>query len=216
YALGRRAHLLPYVALPYTMYNVVQLPGQTAGLLGGAYDRFQVQSDPSAPGFRVPDLDPPADRGADALSGRAALLRRLDHASAAPPAGRWGTFQERALRLLAADDLRRAFDLAAEPDRLRERYGPHRLGQSLLLARRLVEAGVNFTAAFDGMTNGQDANWASHQTLFPRHRQLLPPSDQAFSALIEDLEARGLLDSTLVLALGEFGRTPRVNASAGR
>jgi uncharacterized protein (DUF1501 family) len=112
--------------------------------------------------------------------------------------------------------VRRGFDLAREPARLRERYGRHRLGQSLLLARRLVETGVNFVAVFDGMANGQDANWDSHQTLFPRHRQLLPPSDQAFSALIEDLEARGLLDSTLVLALGEFGRTPRINGSAGR
>ena len=107
--------------------------------------------------------------------------------------------------------MRRLFDLSDEPLRLRERYGQHRLGQSLLLARRLVEGGVNFVAAFDGQTNGQDANWDSHENLFPRHRQLIPPSDQALSALIEDLDARGLLDSTLVVALGEFGRTPKVN-----
>jgi uncharacterized protein (DUF1501 family) len=79
-----------------------------------------------------------------------------------------------------------------------------------------VEGGVNFVAAFDGQTNGQDANWDSHEKLFTRHRQLIPPSDQAFSALVEDLEARGLLDSTLVVALGEFGRTPKINKSAGR
>src|SRR5207248_3914800 len=102
------------------------------------------------------------------------------------------------------------------PERLRQRYGWHRLGQSLLLARRLVEGGVNFVAVFDGQTNGQDANWDSHEKLFARHRQLIPPSDQAFSALIEDLEARGLLETTLVVALGDVGRPPKINPSGGR
>jgi hypothetical protein len=90
------------------------------------------------------------------------------------------------------------------------------LGQSLLLARRLVEGGVNFVTVFDGQTNGQDANWDSHEKLFPRHRQLIPPADEALSALIEDLEARRLLDSTLVLGVGEFGRTPKINGNRGR
>ena len=80
----------------------------------------------------------------------------------------------------------------------------------------MVEGGVNFVTCFDGQTNGQDANWDSHEKLFPRHRQLIPPADEALSALIEDLEARGLLDTTLVVALSEFGRTPKVNGSAGR
>jgi hypothetical protein len=106
--------------------------------------------------------------------------------------------------------------VSKEPERLRERYGRSRLGQSLLLARRLVEGGVNFIAVFDGQTNGQNTNWDSHEKLFARHRQLIPPSDQAFSALIEDLEARGLLESTLVVAMGEFGRTPKMNPTAGR
>jgi hypothetical protein len=211
YALGRRAHLLPYVALPYTLYNVVQLPGQTPGLLGGAYDRFQVDRDPSAPDFRLSAFDGAAD-----LAGRADLLRRLDHAALPGRAAGATAYRDRALGLIASPEVRRLFDLSREPARLRERYGRHRLGQSLLLARRLVEGGVNFVAAFDGRTNGQDANWDSHEKLFARHRQLIPPSDQAFSALIEDLEARGLLDSTLVVALGEFGRTPRINRTAGR
>jgi hypothetical protein len=211
YALGPRAHVLPYVALPYTLYNVVQLPGQTPGLLGGAYDRFQVDGDPSAPDFRVAAFD-----GAGALGGRAALLRRLDRAPLPGRAARAAVYRERALRLLASADVRRLFALAQEPPRLRARYGRHRLGQSLLLARRLVEGGVNFVAAFDGQTNGQDANWDSHENLFARHRQLIPPSDQALSALVEDLEARGLLDTTLVVALGEFGRTPRINRNGGR
>jgi hypothetical protein len=211
FALGRRAHVLPYVALPYTMSNVVQLPGQTAGMLGGAYDRFQVQDDPSAPSFQVQALDPGV-RGPAGLHGREQLLRRIDRL----PAAGWRAYQERALRLVGSEAVRRYFDLSKEPSRLRERYGQHRLGQSLLLARRLVEGGVNFVAVFDGMTNGQDANWDSHQTIFPRHAQLLPPADRAFSALIEDLEARGLLNETLVLAMGEFGRTPRINSTAGR
>jgi hypothetical protein len=211
FALGRRAHVLPYVALPYTLYNVVQLPGQTPGLLGGAYDRFQVEGDPSSSTFHVAAFDGAAD-----VSGRAALLRRLDRAPLPGRAARAAVYRERALRLLASPEVRGLFDLAKEPPRLRDRYGRHRLGQSLLLARRLVEGGVNFVAAFDGQTNGQEANWDSHENLFARHRQLIPPSDQALSALVEDLESRGLLETTLVVALGEFGRTPRVNRNGGR
>jgi hypothetical protein len=211
YALGSRAHFLPYVALPYTLYNVVQLPGQTPGLLGGAYDRFQVDADPNGPDFRLAAFEGMAN-----LKDRTALLRRLDHTRLPGAATRAEAYRDRALRLIASPEVRRLFDLSKEPPRLRDRYGRHRLGQSLLLARRLVEGGVNFVAAFDGQTNGQDANWDSHEKLFARHRQLIPPSDQAFSALIEDLEARGLLGSTLVLAMGEFGRTPKINATAGR
>jgi hypothetical protein len=211
YALGPRAHVLPYVALPYTLYNVVKLPGQSPGLLGGAYDRFQVEADPSASDFRIAAFD-----GATDLGDRAALLRRLDSASLPGSAARAAAYRDRALCLLASTEVRRLFDLSREPQRLRERYGRHRLGQSLLLARRLVEGGVNFVAVYDGQTNGQDANWDSHEKLFARHRQLLPPSDQGLSALVEDLDARGLLDSTLVLALGEFGRTPKINKNGGR
>jgi hypothetical protein len=211
FALGPRAHVLPYVALPYTLYNVVQLPGQSPGLLGGAYDRFQVDGDPSNANFRVAAFD-----GAGDLGERVSLLRRFDRGSLPGPAARADVYRERALRLLASPEIPRLFDLAKEPQRVRERYGRHRLGQSLLLARRLVEGGVNFVVAFDGQTNGQEANWDSHENIFPRHRQLIPPSDQALSALIEDLDSRGLLDTTLVLALGEFGRTPRINRNAGR
>lgn len=216
YALGRRAHVLPYVALPHTMRNVVQLPGQEPGLLGGAYDRFQVEGDPSAAEFRVSSLDLPAGDGRAVLDGRERLLHQLNSAHPATRLARWQAYQERALRLLASEEVRRCFDLSREPPALRERYGRHKLGQSLLLARRLVEGGVNVVAVFDGMSNGQDANWDSHEKLFSRHAQLIPPSDQALSALLEDLEARGLLESTLVLAMGEFGRTPKINGSGGR
>jgi len=211
YALGSRANVLPYVALPYTLYNVVQLPGQAPGLLGGAYDRFQVDGDPSAADFRLSALEGAAD-----LRARAALLHRLDRVALSGRASLSETYRERALRLIASPDVHHLFKVSKEPERLRERYGRTRLGQSLLLARRLVEGGVNFIAVFDGQTNGQNANWDSHEKLFARHRQLIPPSDQAFSALIEDLETRGLLESTLVVAMGEFGRTPKMNPTAGR
>jgi len=216
YALGPNAHVLPYVALPYTIYNVVQLPGQTPGFLGGAFDRFQVTGNPNNPDFRISALQPPANRQAAELASREELLHRLDALPASGPLSKMRGYQERALALISSDAVRRSFDIGQEEAKVRVRYGRHLLGQSLLLARRLVEGGVNFVTVFDGQTNGQDANWDSHQTIFPRHRQLIPSADEGFSALIEDLAARGLLDSTLVVAMGEFGRTPKINNNAGR
>src|SRR4051794_13697291 len=126
------------------------------------------------------------------------------------------SYQERAMALVSSDKLRQGFDIAQEDAKTRDRYGRHLIGQSLLLSRRLVESGVNFVMVFDGERNGQEANWDSHEKLFPRHRQLIPPADQALSALIEDLDDRGLLETTLVIGVGEFGRTPKMNGSAGR
>lgn len=211
YALGSRANVLPYVALPYTLYNVVQLPGQTPGLLGGAFDRFQVERDPSSPDFHVDALDSRTD-----LRDRAALLQQLDVDRLPGPAVRAGAYRDRALRLATSPEIARLFDMSKEPIRVRDHYGRHRLGQSMLLARRLIEGGVNFVCVYDGQRNGQDANWDSHEKLFPRHGQLIPPNDQALSALIDDLESRGLLESTLVIGTAEFGRTPKINKSAGR
>ena len=142
-----------------------------------------------------------------AVSIAAKLPGRAAHAAA---------YRDRALKLATSPDIGRLFDMSSETERARDRYGRNRLGQSLLLARRLVEGGVNFVTVFDGQYNGQDANWDSHEKLFPRHGQLIPPNDRGLSALIEDLDARGLLDSTLVVAMGEFGRTPKINKSAGR
>ncbi|MCY2963605.1 MAG: DUF1501 domain-containing protein [Planctomycetota bacterium] len=214
YALGDRAGTLPYVALPYTIYNVVQLPGQTPGILGGAYDRFQVFGDPNNDNFRVQALELPGGRGTAQMHARDALLKSLDTQAQLGP--RMELCQGRALSLISSAEIRKSFEMSAEPAPLRERYGRTLVGQSLLLARRLVESGVKFVTAFDGMHNGQDANWDSHQTIFPRHKQLVPPADQAMSALIEDLDDRGLLDSTLIVQMGEFGRTPKINAGAGR
>jgi hypothetical protein len=216
FGLGDRSHILSYVALPYTIHNVVQLPGQTPGFLGGTFDRFQVSANPNSPDFRIAALEPPGNRANKDLESREALLHKLDALPAAGPLSKMRTYQERVLDLITSESVRRSFDIAQETAKTRDRYGRHLLGQSLLLARRLVEGGVNFVTVFDGQHNGQEANWDSHQQIFPRHRQLIPPANQGFSALIEDLEARGLLESTLVIAMGEFGRTPKINVNAGR
>ena len=208
------AGVLPAVALPHVMYNVVRLPGQTAGFLGAQYAPFQVESEPNSDAFSPGELDPHRLLGPDRLLRRRDLLARSGGAGASsqslPP-------YDRAFDLLAAEEIRKAFRIQAETAPMRDRYGRNRLGQSLLLARRLVEGGVRFITVFDGIHNGQEANWDSHVAIFPRHRDhLLPPADRGFSTLVADLRDRGLLESTLVVALGEFGRTPRINSSAGR
>jgi hypothetical protein len=210
-----------HVALPHVMYNVVRLPGQGAGFLGAAHNPFQVNRDPNLPGFRIDELDLPADLSPARLEDRRSLLAhveaRLRRADRLLARGAMTVSQERGFNLLSSEEVRRAFDLDRESERLRQRYGRTTLGQSLLLARRLVEAGVQFINVNDKITNGQTANWDSHENNFGRLKNdLLPPADQAFSALVEDLDARGLLESTLVVALAEFGRTPKVNKQAGR
>ncbi len=206
-----------HVALPHVMYNVVELPGQTAGFLGAAHDPFRVTRDPNEPGFQAGALELPGDLPPGRLEDRRSLLALVDgqvrHAEAAP----MSVSQRRAFELLRSDTVRKAFDLSQEAPALRERYGRNTLGQSLLLARRLVEAGVRFVNVNDKVHNGQLANWDSHENNFGRLKNdLLPPADRAFSALIEDLENRGLLESTLVVALAEFGRTPKINKQVGR
>jgi hypothetical protein len=210
-----------HVALPHVMTNVVQLPGQTAGFLGAVCNPFQVSRDPNESGFRVDELELPADVALARLEDRRSLLGLLDaqtrRAECRAASRAMTAYQERAFNLLHSEKARQAFDLSQENDRLRERYGRNKLGQSLLLARRLVEAGVRFVNVNDKVSNGQLANWDSHENNFARLKDdLLPPADRAFAALIEDLDARGLLDSTLVIALAEFGRTPQINAHAGR
>ena len=236
--LLERKGLPTFVALPHVMYNVVQLPGQVAGFLGSAHNPFQVSADPSAPDFHLGELDLPGDLSLDRLDHRASLLSMLDTRrrgiNAAAGATRAVTtashgkvsfpgtdpcdvYTEKALRLLHSPSVARAFYLSSEDPKLRDRYGHNKLGQSVLLARRLVEAGVRFVTVYDGQHNGQDANWDAHANVFGRLKNdLIPPADQAFAALIDDLSGRGLLEETLVIAMGEFGRTPKINANAGR
>jgi hypothetical protein len=210
-----------HVALPHLMYNVVVLPGQNAGFLGPACNPFQVTRNPNDPAFRVDELQLSDDVSPARLDARRSLLAGMEaqslkvgHTAGKSP---MSVYQEKAFALLRSEELRRAFDIGRESSAVRDRYGRHTLGQSLLLARRLVEAGVRFINVNDKIRNGQLANWDSHQNNAARLKDnLLPPADQGFSALVEDLDQRGLLESTLVVVLGEFGRTPMINKLGGR
>jgi uncharacterized protein (DUF1501 family) len=222
FAPGRPA-LPRFVQLPQLASDVGNLtPGQFAGFLGRQYDPLAVLKDPSAPGFGVTELGLPAEMTAARLDDRAALLRRVDAQARAlersAEAQALGTYQERAVRLLTRPEVRQAFDLGREPEALRRRYGRDTLGQSCLLARRLVEAGVKLVtvcSGFNGKTP-QDA-WDTHSDNFRKLKnQLLPPLDRAVSALLDDLHQRGLSRRTLLVVLGEFGRTPKINKNAGR
>jgi hypothetical protein len=212
-----RAGVPAHVSLPHVMYNVVELPGQTAGFLGAAHDAFRVTRDPNEPGFQAGALELPADLPLGRLDDRRSLLSLVDARARKTEDLPMSVSQRRAFELLHSEKVRRAFDLTREAPTVRDRYGRNTLGQSLLLARRLVESGVRFVNVNDKVVNGQISNWDSHENNFGRLKNdLLPPADRGFSALIEDLEERGLLESTLVVALAEFGRTPKVNKQAGR
>lgn len=212
--IPERQGLPTFVALPHVMHNVVKLPGQVAGFLGSAHDPFQVASDPNTPDFRLEELELPGNVSRERLGFRESMLRQFETATAPHDLD---TYRQKAVRLLHSDAVRRAFRLAQEDPKLRDQYGRTKHGQSLLLARRLVESGVRFVTVYDHEANGQLANWDAHQDVFPRHKNdLLPPADRAFAALINDLTSRGLLESTLVIAMGEFGRTPTINTQRGR
>lgn len=216
--LGQSQDGMSHVALPYTIYNVVQLPGQTAGFLGPRYERFQIEGDPNRPDFQVKALHFPDDVSRTRFNDRASLSRKLDrHPSDKLAVTAMEEHYEKAFATLGSQRLNSAMEIARETDSLRERYGRNLLGQSLLLARRLVEAGVRFITVFDGQVNCNTCNWDAHADNFPRHKDaLVPPMDRGLSALISDLTDRRLLDSTLVISVGEFGRTPRINANGGR
>jgi uncharacterized protein (DUF1501 family) len=207
----------------------------TGGFLGPRYAPFRVGTDqdtPAAPGFRVKAFDPAPDVPAPRLLGRADLLTRVEAAGRTPPgATDLQTHRERAVDLLIGPAARAAFDLDREPEKLRDRYGRHPLGQNLLLARRLVEAGTRLVTvtAWTGLPPGEKfrnvqtwdmhGNGANLGSIFGTgHFGLgwaLPRVDEAVSALLDDLSDRGLLEATLVVLVGEFGRSPKV-ANEGR
>jgi len=220
YAMKERTGSLPHVMLPYPARDGgYVLPGQTAGFLGAAYQPFRVEQDPNLPSFGMPTLNLPAEVTADRLDHRESLLGLIEAQqqglTALESSLRMATCQRRAFRMLGAGAVRRAFELTREPSRTRDRYGRNIAGQSVLLARRLVEAGVQFVTVNIG-SQENEWYWDDHKNVFPGHKKRLMPFDTAFSALIEDLEARGLLHTTLVITLGEFGRTPKINKDAGR
>jgi hypothetical protein len=186
-------------------------PGFFAGLLGNAFDPLFIADDPSAAVFQpFPVL------AGDQAGSRQALRQELDRSplQQTPPVQSFDRFYERAFSLVGSPAARRAFDLSAENRTTRERYGFSPFGQAALLARRLVEAHVPLVTV-----NWQrnDAYWDTHDKNFQQLKEsLLPPFDRGFSALLEDLHQRGLLEETLVVCLGEFGRTPQINRAAGR
>ncbi|WP_165246445.1 DUF1501 domain-containing protein [Paludisphaera soli] len=183
--------------------------------LGAKYAPFVVPDDPNSAKFRVRDVAPPRDIASPRADGRRSLRDRLDHfkrfadKSAGDPALALDEYYEQGYELMGSRQAQRAFDLSLEDDRLRDRYGRNSFGQRCLLARRLVEAGVPFVTLNEG-------GWDHHVSLFDGFEKRMPSFEGSIAALIQDLDQRGLLESTLVLALGEFGRTPKINKDAGR
>ncbi len=227
---------VPHAALPWVFHNVIDVPCQGGGFLGAAYDPFRITGDLENLNYSAQMFSRSKDLTLPRISDRQQLLQQFDGRSElkqSAPASQLTALYEKAFELTQSDMVRDAMDITQEPDWVRRRYGMggdgsrgptngaengqgrNLRGQNLLLARRLVEAGIPFVNVYDFKQQGQ--NWDAHADNFKQHKDyLLPPADQAFAALIEDLDERGLLDSTLVVAMGEFGRTPKINGNAGR
>jgi hypothetical protein len=231
----------PYVFLPCPLGwgEFKHKPGQGAGFLGQRFEPLSteciasVDNPPDQPGdMQVIHGEPvfgslafPPELTVDRFAGRRSLLSQLDgqlrDAEARPAVHGFNRQQQLAFDLLTSAEIRSAFDLRREPARLRERYGRSLFGSSTLLARRLIERGARFVnVSWDNFSNRFQVTkqvWDTHERNFPILRQShLPNLDQTYSALMEDLDARGLLDETLVVLMGEMGRTPRINANGGR
>src|SRR3989475_5130025 len=227
YLKGRRNELPANVILPEVMGPTGGgLPhGQDAGFLGKALDPFVLNADPAKKDFKVPDLLPPSEIGEARLQRRRELRQIVDQAvrdfDASPSAQLMDANFESAYRLMTSSRAREAFDLNQEPQKARERYGMTRFGQSCLLARRLIEAGVRFVTINTFITVFDEISWDIHGskpfTSIQGMKEIVAPMyDQGYSALIEDLSQRGMLDDTLVCNLAEFGRTPKINPAGGR
>lgn len=229
--LGRGSGALPpFVSMRPTVPGdvprfVEQSQGQFAGWLGPSFDPLTIDADPSTDGYEVGAFQLPTDVSVDRLSSRQGLLQSVNEKLAAilasPSTAAADAHYRKAFELLQTGTAGSAFDLSQEPDHLRDRYGRNTHGQSVLQARRLIERGVPLVTVFwpnDGIKN-VSVYWDTHSRNFVDLKErLMPASDQAFSALLDDLSARGMLDETLIVWTGEFGRTPRVgqrNSDAG-
>lgn len=227
YLKGRKTDLPAHAVLPETMgRGGGNLPnGQAGGFLGKAHDPFVLSADPSQPNFKVPDLLPPQEIGTVRLDRRKKLRQivddKIEEFEASDDARLLDSNFQVAYRLMTSPQARDAFDLSKESVTTRERYGMNRFGQCCLLARRLIEAGVRFVTVNTFLTVFDEITWDIHGskpfTSIEGMKNIVAPMyDQAYSALILDLADRGMLDSTLVCNLAEFGRTPRVNPAGGR
>src|SRR5687768_10038162 len=225
---GQQSELPANVVLPSPIGNTGAGPlhGQTAAYLGSAHEPFFLNADPALPDFKVGDLEVPKGMSQFRLDARQKLLAQIDQlqrGAETRSTQMHDSAYQRAFRLLTSPKAKEAFDLTRESDKTRDRYGRNTFGQSCLLARRLIEGGVRFATVnhFDTVFNL--TCWDMHadggglnNTYLDYERMLCPQFDWAFTALIEDLEQRGMLDDTVVAVLSEFGRTPRLNGRGGR
>jgi len=206
--LGSRNNLPPYVCVP-------NMPNEFAGsgYLSTAHGPFSLGGDPANNGFAVRDLNMHSGITPERFERRRNILSTVDEhfrtLEKSDSLDAMDSFYQAAYALVSSSDAREAFNLAAEPDAIRTKYGRNEAGQRMLMARRLVEAGVRFVS----MTYG---GWDMHAKIQEGITRSLPPFDQAYAALIRDLDERGLLDSTIVMVTSEFGRTPKINKDAGR
>ena len=213
----RKGILPDAVTMPWTVAHPAapggKAPGQHGGWLGKTFDPFRLDGDPNGPDFRVAGMNLPEGVSSERMDGRRALLANTAGALTSPS---WEQLQGRALDALGSAEAQGAFRIDREDPRTRDRYGRHIHGQCLLMARRLVQSGVRLVTV-NWHDDGQSF-WDTHGDNFNRLKNhLMPPSDRGFSALLEDLEARGMLDETLVVWVGEFGRAPKITvANAGR
>ncbi len=223
-----------HAVLPWVFHNVIDVPCQGGGFLGHPFDPFRIAGDPETQTFSAAMLERPDDLSLLRIGHRRQLLESLDAKTVGVDDASLTHFYNRAYELLGSQTLRDALRIDREPATVRQRYGLYEnspppgtgpaaanaigrnlRGQSLLQARRLVEAGIPFVNVNDFRQQGQ--NWDTHRDNFDQHKtDLLPAADRSLAALIDDLDERGLLESTLVVALGEFGRSPRINGTAGR
>ena len=215
---GLRGTVPPYVITPFPHCDslVYLTPGQFGGCLGPTFDPLVLNADPNAADYRVPELGLNESLTRTRYDERRELLQKFEVAGSpwnSSGTQSLATFRQSVYELLEAPAARDAFDLSKEPAAVRDRYGRHSWGQSHLLARRLIEAGTRFVTT----VNGPSIVWDTHKDNFNGlQNRLVPPMEQAYAALLDDLAERGLLDSTLVVWMGDFGRTPIINADAGR
>ena len=220
---GAPGSLPPFVTVPwYAAHSAApggRAPGQTGGWLGRGFDPFLVTGDPSQSDWKISTLELLEGVSVGRLNNRNALLdsleqsRRHQRASALSAGFNWQ--KDQAMELLTSPAVRTAFDLNQEPQQVRDQYGINIHGQSVLLARRLIEHGVPIVSV-NWHDDGRNY-WDTHGNVFKRLKDdLIPPTDRAISALLSDLASTGLLQETLIVWVGEFGRAPVVNKSAGR
>lgn len=212
-----------FVAYPHVLRDGAISPGQHASFLGKQCDPYFFQGDPNSSDFALPELQLPADIDMDRLGRRRDLVKLIDEdrrlLETSAEAKGLDTLQEQALQILSSTGLRDALDLSREDSALRDAYGRTTYGQSCLLARKLVESGVRFVTVYfsQGIGGKGSEGWDTHQENFKDLRErLLPMSDQTVPTLISDLESRGLLQDTLVLWMGEFGRGPQIGDRDGK